>query len=232
MALNLIPQEIEIGLSDECNFNCTSCPHSIPKWKQEHGTVKMSVETAALLSKQLEKYKGKISFCGHGEPLTNLFAYDIIALFKNMDTQLITNCKLEKEQLHKLEQSGLKRLITSYKNDYKSKILKISYKTTKIFNNRCIFNTSPVKNLCYIPFYKMYISPLGIYNYCNNDFSEQGAQMSVYSITPIEWFNSDPLNRFRKLLVLGRKNKCCKVCDCQGVLYGEDYYRQYKDKIK
>lgn len=216
-----------IGLSHKCQANCSSCPHSIPNWKKEHGEDMLSIKSANIILEQLKQinFKGLISFSGKGEPLLNSNLLQILQLFKQYNTRLITNYNISQNIITNLENVYLKKLILSNKNKenfQKRNNLIIESKLDKpiYFNNRGLQNLN-IQNIpsktCHLATYKLQIQPNGDFCYCPNSFLHYQKPYNIYNTSILQFWTIHH-KQFRQNAINGRLNQICKFCNCNGQL--------------
>lgn len=232
------PQIIIIGLSNKCQSNCISCPHSIPTWKQKHGQNMLSIQSAYIIKQQLQqiKFQGVLSFSGKGQPLLNKNIFNILKIFKNYNTQLITNYNVNQIIIQKFINSNLKKLILSNNKinvPYNNIIIQSKLDKEKIFNNRGITDLNHVQSNpglhCYLPCIKLQIQPNGMFCDCPNSFKHYSKIYSIYNST-IKQFWYTTHKQFRYNAGKDRSNLLCQNCTCNGQITGKQIWQlQFKN---
>ena len=231
------PQIIVIGLSNKCQSNCSNCPHSIPTWKLQHGQDMLSIQSANIILQQLQQinFNGLISFSGKGQPLLNKNIFSILNIFKNYNTQLITNFKITDQLINNFISVNLKKLILSnshINNQYNDIIIQSKLNKKKIFNNRGltqlnVIQSNPGKH-CYLPCMKLQIQPTGAFCDCPNSFQHYQKSYSIFNSSIKQfWYNIHKSFRFNA--GKERSNIICKNCTCNGEITGKEAWEnQFK----
>ena len=88
---------------------------------------------------------------------------------------------------------------------------------------------TPLKNSCYLPFYKFVIDWNGDILLCPQDWdrkSDLNLNINTHTIPEI-WF-SEKIVKYRKLLISkDRSMSPCSTCDCNGTLCGGESYKKF-----
>ncbi len=122
------PWSIQLELTEGCNRRCSFCGiHSLYREKEDVGYRFMTIETARMIAKDLNKWLGKIrlEFALQGEPLLNPNYNKIFQIFRNefpkCQIMVTTNADplkkhpgFNKEKLLALFQSGVNILVADY----------------------------------------------------------------------------------------------------------------------
>jgi radical SAM protein with 4Fe4S-binding SPASM domain len=228
---------IEFNLLNYCNRNCAFCPTVIPYKKKE-----MSLELYAYILLQLQEinYSGVISFSGFSEPLYHTELYYLV----DLKTRLIPKAhltintngdRLTKEMVNVLLKKGVNDIcISKYEDNNKlNKFEKMDnvYIKDRFSNNDFINNRAgslyeikePLKNICYYPYYFLYIDYNGDVLFCCHNYKKQGVIGNVLKKKIIEIWTGKDINRVR-----GKRNiNPCNVCDVKGDLAGSSHFSKF-----
>lgn len=240
---------IELNLSNVCNFRCPFCPHS-KGWTVKEPQY-MSVETAALVARQLHdiNYKGYICTAGFGEPAMNAFWEEILNLFRDFKIVVVSNGSIRKEEswerISKFAQLKISvhywDQIDWYRERFKN--------TNAIFRNHDVINPQmniynrggmlwepkdPTTRMCNLPFYKVFIDTDGTYLTCEADWNHKSIT-KYYNIknSKIDEYFVNYLEPVREKMCQegGRQNlNCCKDCDIQGTLTGQKFVDFWRNR--
>ena len=201
---------VEINPTELCNRTCSFCPRHDPK-VYPNRKLHMSVETASLLSDQLEAadFNGEIHITGYGEPLLNPDILQLIQAFSDrFHVEMITNGdRLSSGQasVEALHQAGLRSLIVDCYDGPDQVIamrdlLSHSQVPWRIrnhhdtgdsdlvtiyqFNNRGgLLGTAEIKRPCFMPMYKAFIDWNGDLGLCCNDWARRFKSVGNIHIT-------------------------------------------------
>lgn len=199
--------------------------------------------------KQLD-YTGIVEISGFSEPFLhdnlNFFVFQTKHVLPNCTMAINTNGDLLSTQwVEKLFQSGLDKLsISIYSNEnhlryvqhvaeesgYENQIyIRKRYGSETIWNNRAgALETEkqlPLQQVCYYPFYTLYINWNGDIQFCSNDPRGQVVLGNVEHDKIVDVWYSEKLNEIRRELMNNRRNHIlCNQCDVPGNIMGEKIF--------
>lgn len=241
---------VVLSLTDKCNRHCKFCPHGNGF---EPMLEDMTVSTAANISRFLNGFTGRVRLSGYGEPLLNCNILEIVDVLKrgiDGDFELITNGDLLNEYfIHALLSAGITRIVVSmhdgseqasfFKDMFenvntKDYELRSHWDAQQTFNSRCGHayesTKTPVKRVCYLPFYKMRIDSNGDVGLCCQDWGKTVVIDNVANGNLEEMWLSDKLNMYRRQLLFGgRVLLPCSTCDVIGDVYGKESFDRFKE---
>ncbi|RLD64018.1 MAG: hypothetical protein DRJ01_02105 [Bacteroidetes bacterium] len=239
---------IELNLLNYCNRSCSFCPSIVPATKKE-----MSPLTYLSVILQLRNmgFEGLLSFSGFSEPTlhTDLYYYidmknkfipnahltmntngdfltdDIIDLLFKKGIDDICISVYEKETLKKFDN---KRII-EYNN--KRLVFKDRFSNEDFVNNRAgsLFSIEkPLKNICYYPYYSIYVDYNGDILFCPHDYNKTIVLGNILNNDSLlDTWNGKEINKIR-----GNRNHLpCSNCDVLGDLMGKEHYEEYTKRL-
>lgn len=196
-------------------------------------------------------YDGYISLCGFGEPTLHPYINEIselcsakcpdahIILITDADDDItivslpyIKNLEIYCSMYEPFSQSKIDRL-----NKSPNRIVyrDIHNDNMKFFNNRAGNSIRqnekmlPLKQPCYLPFYKTSIDVNGDVLLCCGDWKREQVFGNVMKENLYDIWNCEELNNIRKeLLQCDRTGKICERCDADGTLCGENIIEKWK----
>ncbi len=239
---------LEISPTDLCNRTCSFCPRYNPD-VYPNSNKHMSVETAKLLSKQLQdnNFAGYICIAGYGEPLLNP---NIISIIKELNyhyLELITNADpilKNKFNIEQLLESGISRiLISDYDDNSNLTTIAESYTNVRIrkyiddgkdhYNDYSFSNRAgklwsiqePIQRPCYIPSYKAMVEWNGDVLLCSHDWDKKLIFGNIHEQDISSIWMSESFSSMRKELIQGNRYKFkeCSKCTVNGTIMGKQY---------
>lgn len=237
---------IEFNLSDFCNRKCTFCPQKSLERNE------MSVDTFITVMKQLQeiKYNGLIGFSGYCEPTIYSNLENAIILTKDYlpKSKLVINSNgdfLDNNKIKNLMSIGVDYIVISaYEKTVYDKFDKIKnlYINKRFDGDMIITNRGgalgPLKisndQVCYMPFYMLYIDWNGDILFCYNNFLKKNVLGNIKKDSLLSIWYGDELNSIRQNLSKSDRQSidACKNCDALGNVMGKKSYslwKKYKD---
>ena len=97
-------------------------------------------------------------------------------------------------------------------------------------NNITADKIENITNVCYLPFYKMFIDWNGDALVCDNDWGRKGVLGNIH-VTSIKdiWFGDEIMSYRKKLLKGLRAEKSpCNTCNIKGTVHGKESFDTWK----
>lgn len=197
----------------------------------------MSPEISGIVNEQIkDRYNGKITLSGFGEPLLNPQLESIIESVEHPNLVLYTNGDaLTAKRVDSLLESGLRRIrVSLYDDEYLENIHNcladkieytiLDYRSQPLYlvNRNDIFNGSHnhhKDNPCYLPSYKMFVDWDGEVRLCANDWRGVLSFGNVREEKLNDIWLSEEFSRYR---FNNRKCSPCNGCHVNGTLEGQN----------
>lgn len=244
---------VEFNLLNWCNQRCGFCPTGIDPPKIQH---RMSIDLYINVLEQLQEldYEGEIGISGFSEPTLHdclsFFIHETRSRLPKTEIAVNTNgTLLGTNTIEKLFKEGLDKLsISVYTNGdhyrYLEQIaiqsgheerifLRKRYDDSTIWNNRAGAIKSvkelPIHQVCYYPFYTVYINWNGDIQFCSNEPRGLVTLGNVEHDRIIDAWYSEQLNDIRRELANNKRDHLpCRYCDVPGNVMGEENYEAWK----
>jgi len=247
-------RSIEINLTDACNRSCVFCPQSVRAWSKKGA--QFSAELAAHLNTSLRNidYNGQISLTGFGEPALHRNLPDIARIISNGVElgwlEVNTNGDMLTRNLGlELIDAGVTHFTISlydadtsdtFRERFADQRVELSFKhyynpeNTSMFINR-VEQASGIEPLritrrCNYPFYRLMIDVDGSVLMCSNDWNRSTNMGNITEETLEEIWLNDKFSQYREMLHNGLRDVSpCEGCNINGLVYGEQSYKQFYD---
>ncbi len=233
---------VEIEINHDCNQQCSYCPNSVAK-RKEQGHMSIDLFTKILGQLKDINFTGRVSYEFYNEPLL----HEGLEIFIKLTREYLPKCKivlytngtlLSKNKLFKLIEIGVDHFNVTKHDVSKNYIfedvyaqlkpedkLRVTYLTPK---NIYITNRGGIlKNIgneipsslvpCYIPSYVLVITVKGNVLPCYDDFYQQNAMGNVFSEHILTIWNSDRYREFRTSLKRCQRHLYATCINCNRV---------------
>ena len=188
-----------------------------------------------LILKDLKKYipNSKVDIITNGDFMNSKLVKRVIS--DNFFDRILISAYDGDEQVKSLSKE-FKYLIDSGKLIIRKRYLTEDADELLLFSNRTGLvnygdNTSFRSNICFYPFYNIFIDSNGDVILCSHDWKKEKIFGNIYNQDILDIWFSEGYRKFRKTISdYGRKENPCASCNVDGRLYGKKSYEKWRDK--
>lgn len=256
-----LPSWIDLDPVDRCNRACVFCPRSDPSIAPNQKN-DMSLALAEKIAAELHswKYEGAVVLCGTGEPLLHPDLAGLLAPFRGLRTEIVTNGdRLTPAVAAKLYDAGLGFLAVSmydgpHQIDHFRKVLSDVPADKYILRDRWhdvdgdfglkLTNRAGTVNVgnqpgvnrshpCWYLQYCMTISWDGRVLLCPQDWNDAVVYGNVFAHSMLDIWTSRAMNKRRMQLLRGRDGlHPCQNCNTSGTMHGENHIKAWQRRAE